>query len=503
MRVVLAVALVVGCGSSLQRPDGGPDGGGLPKSDGGDAARDHTFQRVFNETPNRKIDLLFMVDNSPSMTSAQENLRANFPRFMDVLKALPEGLPDLHLAVVSSDMGIGNNDIPGCNAVAGDNGSFHFAVGVSPLNTCTATNLNPDATFIASTGGNNPQNNFTGDITAVFQCIAPLGANGCGFEQQLRSVTRALGADGFAPPQHNQGFLRPEAYLGIVLLTDEDDCSAINNSFYDVTTNTNLASPLGPGGSFRCSEFGHLCDGAKPGRLAPNGQVTDVVNYQNCVSAEDQGLLISVSAFAAGVKSLKPDPASQILVVSIQGPNQNYQVRWKTPAVTTDGPWPEIAHSCNNFPDGSFADPGVRVQQFAHEFGGNGFVYSICEANYGPALSTIAQKIAQMMNTMCVPELVADKDGNPSNGVQPDCTLTDSIPQSNGTIKNTALSACADNGNTPPCWSLRAAAAGECAAGYGRVLQIDRAAPPPANALVSISCSLCTPGVADPQAGCP
>src|SRR6185503_11912493 len=195
---------------------------------------------------------------------------------------------------------------------------FKSGVGSSPLNTCTATNLNAGATYISSTGGQAPQNNFTGDITAVFQCIAPIGATGCGFEQQLRSMARGLGADGFMPPAENQGFLRPEAYLGIIFITNEDDCSAANNGFYDVASNANIASGLGPPGNFRCSEFGHLCDGMPPSRNAPTGAVTDVVTYNNCVSSENQGQLIPVSAFAAGVKSLKPDPAGQILVASIQ-----------------------------------------------------------------------------------------------------------------------------------------------------------------------------------------
>jgi hypothetical protein len=498
-RLALAAVLAAGCGSSLQRADGGPDDGAR-MSDGGDSSDSRGFVTVVREVLNPKIDILFMVDNSSSMERAQENLRANFAQFMDVLKNLPRGLPDLHIAVVSSDMGAGSNDIPGCNVAGGDNGVFHWGVGASPLNTCTATNLNPDARFISSTGGQNPQANFTGDITQVFQCIAPLGAFGCGFEQQLRSVARALGADGFAPPAENQGFLRNDAYLAIVFITNEDDCSAAQNSFYDVKANTNLASPLGPPGNFRCSEFGHLCDGAKPGRLAPNGLVTDVVNYQNCVSAEDQGQLIRVADVAAGIKALKPDPAGQILVASIQGINASYQIHWKAPAVTTDGPWPDITHSCTG-PDGSFADPGVRMQEFVQQFGGNGLAYSICEANFGPALSNFAQKISRF-GAACIPDAVVDKDRNPANGVQPDCTVVDIVRTLTDTIE-AIIPACGDNGNTLPCWSPRAPDAGECPSGYGHVVQVARSGPAPANGVVAFSCSVCVAGVSDPSAGCP
>src|SRR6188768_1943404 len=60
---------------------------------------------TFPETVNRDIDILFLIDNSSSMSKSQANLLRNFPVFMDVLKGLPMGLPNLHIAVVSSDMG--------------------------------------------------------------------------------------------------------------------------------------------------------------------------------------------------------------------------------------------------------------------------------------------------------------------------------------------------------------------------------------------------------------
>ena len=84
------------------------------------------FQNNFQETVNRQIDLLFMIDDSSSMETAQANLKANMGNFMDVLKALPGGLPDLHIAVVTSDMGAGDgSSIQGCS-VSGDGGVFRY-----------------------------------------------------------------------------------------------------------------------------------------------------------------------------------------------------------------------------------------------------------------------------------------------------------------------------------------------------------------------------------------
>src|SRR3954470_18755688 len=236
-----------------------------------------TQQIGFQETVNRKLDILFMIDNSNSMDHSQANLAKNLPALMNVLKTLPDGPPDLHIAVVSSDMGAGDGSFGMCSGT-GDKGVFHHA----PTGTCTATNLQPGATYISAPIGGTP--NFTGDITDVFQCITKVGVEGCGFEQQLASVARALGADGAPPPPENLGFIRRDAYLAIVLITNEDDCSA-PSSFFD--SGVVLSSAHGPG--FRCNQFGHLCSRnggppAPPLRLSPNPtDLSTTVTYDSCV----------------------------------------------------------------------------------------------------------------------------------------------------------------------------------------------------------------------------
>src|ERR1022692_462187 len=168
----------------------------------------------------RKVDILFMVDNSSSMTSMQQKMLVQIPMFIESLQSLPNGLPDIHLAVVSSDMGAPSDSDIGCSQV-GDDGNF-FSQPEAP---CVATGLAMGATFITDDATGVTKNFAAADpagLAAVFQCLALLGSNGCGFEHQLASVARALGADGSPPPSVNAGFLRPDAELAIVLLTNED-----------------------------------------------------------------------------------------------------------------------------------------------------------------------------------------------------------------------------------------------------------------------------------------
>src|SRR6476469_1440191 len=56
-------------------------------------------------TVNRNIDILFVIDDSPSMLDKQTNLKANFPNFINVLNTIEGGLPNVHLGVVTSDLG--------------------------------------------------------------------------------------------------------------------------------------------------------------------------------------------------------------------------------------------------------------------------------------------------------------------------------------------------------------------------------------------------------------
>ena len=174
----------------------------------------------------------------------------------------------------------------------GDQGIFQ----TKPVGgTCAKASLNAGQNFIITSGAGGP--NFTGDVSDVFACIAALGSGGCGYEHQFGSVLRALGADGFPAPAANAGFLRPDALLHVVLLTNEDDCSAPPDSDLFDSTSSMVSDPLGPLQSYRCNEFGHLCGGVPPPRT-PAGP-TDLSG--TCVSNEN-GRLLRVGDVAASAE---------------------------------------------------------------------------------------------------------------------------------------------------------------------------------------------------------
>jgi hypothetical protein len=338
--------------------------------------------------PTRKVDMLFVIDDSSFTVRMQQNLVSNFPAFLNRLSD-PPGLPDLHIAVISTNMGAGDGSIDTCNATGGDNGIFQYRA----RGTCVATGLDPGATYIVETG---TVRNYTGNLDDVFACIAMLGESGCGFEHQLASISRALGADGRPPPQENQGFLRPDAYLFVVVVTDEDDCSALPGSpLFDTKTNTSLDSPLGLPTSFRCNEFGHLCNGVQPPRRPPTGSVDDIVMLEGCRSAEEAGMLIPVGALVAQLRSLKSFPDEQIMVAAIAGPSTPYSVRWMTRPPADNEPRPHITPSCTS-PDAHSAAPSVRIADWIQSFGGNGLMISACDDAYTPVLDRLSSTLSRI-----------------------------------------------------------------------------------------------------------
>lgn len=465
---------------------------------------------------NDKLDLLFMIDDSSSMDKMQTKLKEQLPLFMQVLQNTPAGLPDIHIAVVSSDMGApSDTTIPNCTRY-GDQGMFR----ASAEDACLNTTLAPGATFLSSGHG---IANFTGQIADVFQCIALLGASGCGFENQLAAIDRALGADGQAAPAQNAGFLRDDAVLAIVLLTNEDDCSAPSNTklYSENGSPESLANPLGPlTYGYRCNRYGHLCTDPKTGAkgvmppLTPPPGATGnppIVTLTDCESNDtDSGMLTPVSKFISDIRHLKQDPENQILVAAIMAPPAPYAVTWapgETSNHTTED-WPIVMHSCGAagagdvnpaatdlISDGSFGDPGVRIAQFLNGFS-DSVTASICAPSYASALTAIATRINQKFAPPCLTGRIARTAAG-----TPDCSVTDRLFDArDGTWSEQTVPNCDETGNQTPCWRLQPAAAGSTCT--GQVLTVDESdANKGADTIQrSADCSVCTP--ASDQPGC-
>jgi hypothetical protein len=101
--------------------------------------------------------------------------------------------------------------------------------------------------------------NYQGELADVFSCmVRAMGTHGCGYSQALQATRLAL------DPQPgindaNRGFVRPNAQLAIIIVSDKDDCSASA----DVVLNDGLFSAKNPDDNpiLRCAARGHVCGG--------------------------------------------------------------------------------------------------------------------------------------------------------------------------------------------------------------------------------------------------
>lgn len=377
---------------------------------------------AFDVSENRDVDILFVVDSSGSMEREQISLRQKFGNLIDVLKSHPDGLPSIHIGVVSTDMGTGVNG--GACPGTGDGGAF-MGSGCNGLN----------GSFIKSivNEDGSRSENFSEDMAETFSCMADLGIEGCGFEQPLESMRTALSL-----PQADD-FLRDHAYLAVIIVTDEDDCSAHNNALYSATTQ-DLSTTLGPPKSFRCFEFGVSCEGNDPRALGAK---------ENCVPQVDSPYLHEVDDYIDFLYSKKQFP-KQILTATIAGRAGPIGVEEK---FDSDNGYNYLSLEYSCMVEDAEAVPPIRLNAFLDGFGDNSQQTSICQTDLSPALEKIAKSLVDIA-VGCFEKELADTDSD-IPGVQPDCVVMESRPDQS----EKRLPECSDQNNpeqstTLPCFTL-------------------------------------------------
>jgi len=446
-------------------------------------------------TLGRAVDLLFIVDNSNSMFQEQENLTRNFPRFMEVLRSLPGGLPDLHIGITTTDLGAGAHHSCSCGETEemhcpntpggppyvvydpegdGDNGALVVGnTNIPPAGNC---GIQPSATvpngnFLSDvadgvTGAR--VTNYTGELADVFACAASVGTGGCGFERPLEAMKRA-----FENPR-NAGFLRDDAVLGVVILSDEDDCSA-DEALFDPSSRE-LDDPLGPLSSYRCFEHGVTCD--QGGRS--QGART------SCTASTDDPYFPRVQEYVDFLRARKADP-NRIVVGQIVGIPQQDGSANVIPDLTQPA-FPQLGPTCSDPATGEAA-PAFRLRAFADGFRSRSSLSTICNQDLSDSLFDIAETVKRAIGNPCLTGTLVDKNqGVP--GIQPACSVTEIRSPSTPARTETALPECRSGGPTP-CWHL-AQNADHCSAYPSQLeLVVERGgASVPGDTLLHIECAV-------------
>jgi hypothetical protein len=414
--IVLAFALLAAC---YEQNHGTSD---VPRDDaevpeGSEPCTGGTFIREEIETqPYTAVDILVVVDDSGSMAAEQAMLRDAFPSLLTSLltgtdaagNQIHEPVRDVHIGVVSTDMGVGGYSVTTCegNPMSGDDGILQH----TPHGTGCAASYPSFLNYLIDSTAD-PDLAQVNQLAADFGCIAVLGTNGCGFEQQLEAAYQALVTHS-VPGGANAGFLRDNAILAVLFVSDEEDCSAEDTTLFDVSTypyGINLGCYYQATKLYQIEHyisvfqdlkgnpddlvFGFIV-GVPPGEPACNGLGSEI---GNCL---DQ-------------------PAMQ---ETVRADNELLEYACKYPTDCSP-PDPPNAGNCI-----SEAFPGRRYVQLAQQLGDSAVVQSICTDSFVPAVETLTAKLRAVITSRTFNRPIGlDKDPADACRCLAPCTVIESL----------------------------------------------------------------------------
>lgn len=393
----------------------------------------------------KDVDILFVVDNSTSMTPKQRVLATAIPQFIQAIEKFGS---DYHVGIVTTDVGVApnlngtfssNRMVPGCGRYAGDDGALQNTpctnrTGVSAETTNACGTLCPDAKFVPTGARYIEKKGTVYNVPSMkdgmgneigpqrtFQCIALVGDGGCGIESPLESAKRAL--DGHL--NENSGFLRSNSVLAVIFIGDEDDCSVqiSRRSEMDPSTMncaTNM-SPDAPGGcfglDFRCIARSVECYGAnnayQPMTVAgtktnckekPNNFLIPIQQYVNFFSAlRPAEKLVLAGIITPSILDAQTGNGNGKLIVE-----QNAAGEAGTAGLVRGYKANAACYNATQMVPMEDSDKGfigqaqLRLSTFLRRFA-NRSESSICDtANYPAALQVIADKINNASAVNCL-----------------------------------------------------------------------------------------------------
>lgn len=159
------------------------------------------------EAQQSKVDMLFCVDNSGSMADKQKVLANSVDTFIGQFVA--RGI-DFHIAVVSTDV----------TSTASNYWTTRLPDYVQP-NRGRLLSRSSDR-YLASSSKN---------VVAQFKANAKVGTSGSGVEQCFGSMLYALNDSNIGRGGFNEHFVREDALLSMIVVSDEDEAVGSDSAF--------------------------------------------------------------------------------------------------------------------------------------------------------------------------------------------------------------------------------------------------------------------------------
>lgn len=195
-----------------------------------------------------KLDLLFVIDSSSTMAAEQQQLIAAFPAFYDAM-ASTLGAVDLHLMAVSADDSQSFSLSQKCNkmgdctcgpaptccsTVCGGKNALTcntFDCAALPFSECTfkygsGRDFGADGSPCGLESGARYILGSQTDVPTTFACVADVGVYDSILDKRpMLAATEAVGALQTDVGGCNEGFVRDDAVLVVVVVTDNDDAN--------------------------------------------------------------------------------------------------------------------------------------------------------------------------------------------------------------------------------------------------------------------------------------
>jgi hypothetical protein len=429
---------------------------------------------------NKDVDILFVIDNSGSMSEEQRTLAANFESFIGVLEQ-PLVDASYRIGITTTD-----NGNPWCSGSGPEAGALRMTScrsrptefvfgGATPVDATQEAcydicpeewaNIEIQPSEVAGQDEAQPRpwleriggrTNLPEGLSTVqaFQCMGPQGIDGCGFESHLESMWKAL-ARTQQDEDPSYGFIREGAILSVVHVTDEEDCSYNtdwDSIFLPDGDKTFWSDPAAPSPtSAVCWNAGVACEGSEC--HAVNLDVTGAEVSE--AAADDDAVLRPMSRYTEILQELedekkKLDATQEVLVALIGGVNSDgsvtYQASLSDPEFQADF---GVGPGCES--TGGRAVPPVRMREFSEAFAVDDRqnMFSICDNDYSQALRAIADEIITQVKPACMPTCVADTDATTPDLLDPSCTVTQHTPRGDGDVEDSNVPACLADGSLP------------------------------------------------------
>ncbi len=331
------------------------------------------------------VDLLFVVDDSTSMADGRVNLVVRMEELVRALVLPPDAdgngvpdwapLPDLRVAVVTTDMGApGANECPdpdGDDAVFADGGWLQWH------------DDEPDL-----------------DFPAAVASLADVGTDGCEFERPLDAIARVLerGAE-------ESRLIRRTARLAVVVVTDEDDCSAADPAVYE--------RPGGP----TTTSCGDDADLLRP--------VADLVELVLAQRPHRPGL-VSALAIAGVPPDLVELSEAELMSDHLQT-TEDFDLVLQDPRMA-----PDAAVACSA-PFLGDAAPSRRLVEWVRDVNRaatTGIVQSICQSDWTPVARSLTRLVGAGISGPCLGVPLQGEGGLPAaTGEHVPCVVVETIWQ--------------------------------------------------------------------------